>query len=131
MTAVTIAACTITDAWRARASGDAVAYAAALFVAEGVVFTLVALWMLGASGLAALVGFVVPGLAGGAMAAGSYAVAIRAMPHAPVPLIAALRETSVLFGAALGIFILKGPLQTHRLVAVALILFGLMAIRLA
>ncbi len=39
------------------------------------------------------------GLAGGALQFGSYGVAIWAMTLAPIAIVAALRETSVLFGA--------------------------------
>ena len=43
---------------------------------------------------------------------------------------AALRETSVLFGTAIAVLVLKEPLRTSRLAAAALIVAGLVLIRL-
>ena len=60
----------------------------------------------------------------------SYGIAIWAMTVAPIAIVAALRETSVLFGAAIAVFVLKEPLRAARLVAAALIVLGLVLIRL-
>jgi uncharacterized membrane protein len=49
---------------------------------------------------------------------------------APIPLVAAVRETSVLFGAAIAVIILKEPLRANRVVAAMLIVAGLVLIRL-
>jgi drug/metabolite transporter (DMT)-like permease len=71
------------------------------------------------------------GLAGGALQLGSYAVAIWAMTVAPIALVAALRETSVLFGAIIAVVLLKEPLRASRIAAALLIVSGLLLIRLA
>ena len=55
--------------------------------------------MRGSSGCAALVG--------GALSAGAYAVVLWAMARAPVAAVAALRETSVIFAALIGAWLLK------------------------
>ncbi len=52
------------------------------------------------------------------------------MTVAPIPLVAAVRETSVLFGAAIAVLILKEPLRLTRIVAAVLIMAGLVLIRL-
>jgi len=70
------------------------------------------------------------GLAGGVLSAGSYWTAIWAMTVAPIAIIAALRETSVLFGAAIALIVLKEPLRAARVVAAVLIVCGLVLIRL-
>ena len=44
------------------------------------------------------------------MMMGSYFVAIWAMTKAPIALVAALRESSVLFGAVIAVLFLKEPL---------------------
>src|SRR4030095_8663016 len=49
------------------------------------------------------------GLAVGTLQLGSYGIAIWAMTVAPIAIVAALRETSVLFGALIAIIILKEP----------------------
>jgi drug/metabolite transporter (DMT)-like permease len=129
-TAVTICLYTLSDGQGARVSGDAAAYIVALFIFDGLFFTLIAIGMRGFAGLRPILGFVGPGLAGGAMSAGAYGIAIWAMTVAPIPLVAAVRETSVLFGAAIAVVILKEPLRANRIVAACLILCGLVLIRL-
>ncbi len=59
----------------------------------------------------------------------SYGIAIWAMTVAPIAIVAALRETSVLFGAAIAVIVLKEPLRAARLVAAGLIVIGLVLIR--
>jgi drug/metabolite transporter (DMT)-like permease len=129
-TALTITAYTLSDGLGARAGGDAVQYAAALFVLEALVFTPVVLAARGFGALRQMAGFALPGLAGGAMSAAAYAIAIWAMTVAPIPLVAAVRETSVLFGAAIAVIVLKEKLQANRIVGALLIVAGLVLIRL-
>jgi len=130
LTAVTICGYTLTDGAGARVAGDALAYSAALFVMDGACLTLVALWLRGWNGLKPVMNFLGPGLAGGAMSCGAYSIAIWAMTVAPIPLVAAVRETSVLFGAAIAVVFLKEPLRANRIAAALLILCGLAMIRL-
>lgn len=130
LTAISICAYTLSDGTGARVSGDALAYIAALFVADGLFFTLIAWLMRGTAGLKPITGFWGPGMAGGAMSAGAYGIAIWAMTVAPIPLVAAVRETSVLFGAVIAVVILKEPLRTKRVMAAMLIVAGLVLIRL-
>ena len=62
------------------------------------------------------------GALGGALAsAGSYGAALWAMTQAPVATVAALRETSVLFAALLGTWLLKEAFSLRRAVATAAI----------
>lgn len=130
LTAVTICGYTLTDGAGARASGNPHAYTAALFVMDGACLTLVALAMRGVKGLVPTLGFWKQGLAGGAMSCGAYGIAIWAMTVAPIPLVAAVRETSVLFGAAIAVIFLKEPLRMNRIAAAVLIVAGLTLIRL-
>jgi drug/metabolite transporter (DMT)-like permease len=71
------------------------------------------------------------GLAGGTLQLGSYGIAIWAMTVAPIAIVAALRETSVLFGAAIAVVFLKEPLRASRVGAALMIVAGLMLIRLS
>lgn len=130
LTAITITAYTISDGIGARASGDAVAYIAALFVLDGLTLTIIALCMRGWKGLKPMMSFIPQGLAGGAMACGSYGIAIWAMTVAPIPLVAAVRESSVLWGAAIAVIFLKEPLRANRVIAACLIVAGLVMMRL-
>jgi drug/metabolite transporter (DMT)-like permease len=53
------------------------------------------------------------------------------MTLAPIAIVAALRETSVLFGAAVAVLFLKEPLRPAWLVAAGVIVCGLVFIRLS
>jgi drug/metabolite transporter (DMT)-like permease len=68
---------------------------------------------------------------GGALSMVSYGIVIWAMTVAPIAIVAALREASVLFAAALAIFLLKEPLRATRIAAALMIVCGLVLIRLA
>ena len=52
------------------------------------------------------------------------------MTRAPVASVAALRETSVLFAALLGTLLLKEPFGLQRALGTAVIVAGVMALRL-
>jgi drug/metabolite transporter (DMT)-like permease len=70
------------------------------------------------------------GLAGGLAAFVGYAVVIWAMTQAPIAAVAALRETSVVFAALIGVVLLGEPFQTQRAVAALVILIGVVTLRL-
>ena len=129
-TAVTITGYTLVDGIGARRAGDPHAYSAALFVLDGLAMGLFALWRRGLADLAPALRFVGPGIAGGAMSLAAYWIAIWAMTVAPIPLVAALRETSVLFAVLISTVILKEPLTANRMVAAGLIVTGVVLIRL-
>lgn len=129
-TALTISAYSVIDGVGARLAGSANAYSVALFVSIGPVMLAYALALRGRKLVAIMVGNWSTGLAGGALQLGSYGIAIWAMTLAPIALVAALRETSVLFGAIIAVLLLKEPVRANRLVAALLIVAGLALIRL-
>ena len=130
MTAVTICTYSIVDGMGARLSANPNAYSAWLFVGIAIVLVPYARIRGGSGALAAAAPYWRQGLAGGAMQVLSYGIAIWAMTVAPIAIVAALRETSVLFGAAIAVIALKEPLRAARLVAAGLIAIGLVLIRL-
>ena len=67
---------------------------------------------------------------GGAASIGSYAIALWAMTRAPVASVAALRETSVLFAALLGTWLLKEKFGWQRALGTLVVLLGVVALRL-
>lgn len=69
------------------------------------------------------------GLLGGALQLLSYGIAIWAMTIAPIAIVAALRETSVLFGAVIAVTILKEPVSAGRISAAAVIVAGLVVLK--
>ncbi len=62
---------------------------------------------------------------------GSYGLALWAMTQAPLAVVAALRETSILFGALLAWLLLKEKVAGIRLVAAAGIAVGAVLLRLS
>ena len=71
------------------------------------------------------------GLIGGAGTIISYGLALWAMTLAPVAVIAALRETSILFGTAISMFVLKEQISKVRMIAVCIIAMGAGILRFA
>jgi drug/metabolite transporter (DMT)-like permease len=130
-TAVTICAYSVVDGVGARLAGSANAYSVVLFAGIGPVMVLYALVRGGRKAVAVAGQLWGTGLAGGALQLGSYGIAIWAMTVAPIAIVAALRETSVLFGAIIAVAVLKEPLRAGRVVAALLIVAGLALIRLA
>ncbi len=65
------------------------------------------------------------GAAGGAVATLGYAIAIWALAAGPIAHVAAVRESSVLFAAAMGALLLGEPFGRRRIVAAAVIVCGL------
>ena len=61
----------------------------------------------------------------------SYGIALWAMTKAPVAMVAALRETSILFGVVISVLFLGEKPSLPRLAAVALIGAGAAVLRLA
>jgi drug/metabolite transporter (DMT)-like permease len=61
----------------------------------------------------------------------AYFIVIWAMTRAPIALVAALRETSVLFAGLISLVILKEPLTPWRVAAALIIVAGIVFMRLA
>jgi drug/metabolite transporter (DMT)-like permease len=129
-TAITICAYSLVDGIGARLAGSANAYTACLFVANGIVLAAYGVVRLRGKVFAAMVPYWATGLAGGGLQFVSYGIAIWAMTVAPIAIVAALRETSVLFGAVLAVVFLKEPLRPSRIAAAVMIVLGLFMIRL-
>ena len=133
--AVIIAIYTVVDAKGARASGNPLQYVVALFVLDGWPFGLYVMAQRGRANLPLLKTYIRarwPVAAGGALASlGSYGIALWAMTQAPVATIAALRETSVLFAALMGVWWLKESFTLRRALGTLTIVAGVMALRLA
>jgi drug/metabolite transporter (DMT)-like permease len=124
LTAATIASYTLIDGLGARASNHVFVYALWLFITHGAAMVLIALvWkrraflanarrrapvMLPAAGLSVL----------------SYLPSLWAMTQAPIALVAALRETSIVFASLIALFLLKEPLPRRRLWLVGAIAGG-------
>ncbi|MDH5579927.1 MAG: DMT family transporter, partial [Betaproteobacteria bacterium] len=128
--ACVIAAYTLIDAKGARLSGAPVAYTLWFFVANGLIMLALGCLQRGAAVPRHLLRRWRLTFVGGACAVLAYAIALWAMTLAPVALVAVLRETSVVFAAALGALFLKEPFTARRVGATLVVLAGLVALRI-
>ena len=128
-TATTICAYSLVDGVGARLAGGANAYTASLFVGNAVVLAGYGLARRGRKAVPALAAHWRIGLAGGALQLFAYGIVIWAMTVAPIAIVAALRETSVLFGSVLAVVFLREPLRGIRIGAALMIVVGLALIR--
>lgn len=129
-TSLCIAGYTLTDGFGARLNQSPHVYAAWLFFLDGVAIWAIAAIVRRDRLVPALARHWRAGLAAGVMSAAAYWIVIWAMTRAPVALVAALRESSVLFGALISVLILREPLSLWRASGAALILIGVVLIRL-
>jgi drug/metabolite transporter (DMT)-like permease len=129
-TACFTASYTMADGVGARRAGDASSFAMVMFALDGAVMIGVGLAARGPRAVAALRSSWRSGLAAGAMSLGSYWIAIWAFARAPLAMVAALRETSVLFAMLIAFLILKERIAPRRWAAAALIVAGILLMRL-
>jgi drug/metabolite transporter (DMT)-like permease len=84
----------------------------------------------GRAALPALISDWKVGVAAGAMSLASYWIAVWAFTKAPIALVAALRETSVIFAVLIAVVFLKEPSTLWRWAATGTIAMGIMLMRL-
>ena len=136
--AVIIAVYTFVDGKGVRATvtagHSAAAYVVLLFVLDGVPYPSLVYFRRDAAGRRAILAYAKRrwplAALGGAASIGSYTIALWAMTRAPVAMVAALRETSVLFAAAFGVWFLKERFGAQRAAGAAVIVGGVLALRL-
>ena len=128
-TSLTITAYTLIDGIGARLAGSALGYTVWLFVGNGITMAIYGWPRVGRRLVADFRGHWRMALAGAALSTAAYAIAIWAMTVAPIALVAALRETSVLFAAVFGTMLLREPLLPLRLMAAVLVLAGALLLR--
>lgn len=130
-TALTICLYSVVDGIGGRTAGNPHPYTLAMFIGNALVMLVYFAIRRGPAGIAPMLRTWPVGLAGGSMQLLSYGIAIWAMTLAPIALVAALRETSVLFGAMIAVVFLKEPMRPARIVAALMIVTGLVLIRLS
>ena len=117
------------------AGSTAAAYVVLLFVLDGVPYPALVAWRCRASGRAAMWAYVrqrwLLATLGGLASLGSYWIALWAMTRAPVAAVSALRETSVLFATLLSVLVLKERFGLQRAIGAAVIVAGVVALRLS
>lgn len=111
-------------------SGDSLQYVGWLMVLSAVFYTPAAIILRGSHVIHASRKDWVFGLMAAAVSFAAYAVAVWAMTVAPLVLVAALRETSILFAVLLGWLLFGDRMDKSKLIATALIVLGVILTRL-
>ncbi len=130
LTAAAIGAYSIIDGIGGRLSGAVAGYIVWFFALDGVMMIAFGLWQWGRQFSTEFRRAWLVILTGGAMSTAAYAIALWAMTKAPIALVAALRESSVLFAALIGVVVLGEPLIRLRVIAGGLVLAGMVLLRL-
>ena len=128
--ALIIAAYTLVDAAGVRLSGSAAGYVVWMFVFDALPFPFLVFLLKSAQLQSYAARFWLRGLVGGTLSAFAYGIALWAMTRAPVAAVAALRETSVIFAALLGAWLLKEGHLARRLAGAATVAAGVIALRI-
>jgi drug/metabolite transporter (DMT)-like permease len=131
LNALVIACYTLIDGLGVRKSGGPAAYTLWVFLLTG---TPLAVWVL-TTRRAGFLGYVGrhwrAGVAGGIGTTASYGLALWAMTVAPIAVVAALRETSILFAALIAGFVLREAVGPRRAISACIIAAGAAILRLA
>jgi drug/metabolite transporter (DMT)-like permease len=121
---------TLLDGIGARLSGSVAGFIILLSILDGISTSGYVLARRGPSAFAGLPPLWRSGLCAAIMSLGSYWIALWAFTKAPIALVAALRETSVLFAIVIGVVLLKEKAGPARILAALLITSGVVLMRL-
>ncbi len=128
--AVATASYSIVDGIGARLAYSATQYVAWMFAIDGVIFAVLVWLRRGEAGWNPAHRELVIGTFAGAASLAAYWIAVWAMTVAPIALVTALRETSILFAMLLGVLIFGERADRGKLIAGALIIAGVVLTRL-
>ena len=128
--AVATAAYTIVDGIGARIEGDAVAYVGWLLLMSGIFYVPAILVLKGRSIASASRTVWAQGALPAAASLAAYSIAVWAMTQAPIALVAALRETSILFAVLIGWWVFGERMDKQKCLAAILIVAGVVLTRL-
>jgi drug/metabolite transporter (DMT)-like permease len=131
LNALVIAGYTLIDGLGVRKSGAPAAYTLWVFLLTGVPLALWAIIARRSSFVPYLGRHWRVGIAGGIGTTASYGLALWAMTVAPIAVVAALRETSILFATLIAGFVLREPIGARRIVSACIIAGGAAILRLA
>ncbi|MEM9578278.1 MAG: EamA family transporter [Pseudomonadota bacterium] len=121
---------TLVDGIGARIAGISSGFILWMAIGDALGMTLYALWSRGTAAFPAMVPAWRTGIAAGALSLGSYWIAIWAFTQAPIALVAALRESSILFAVLIAAFILREPVSRWRWLSAAAIAGGVALMKL-
>ncbi|MGW6566509.1 EamA family transporter [Streptomyces sp. NPDC054975] len=124
-TGLAIAGYTVVDGVGVRASGTPLGYIAWLMLLEGLALPAYALWTRRGALLPQLRPHAARGLCGAALSVCAYGLVLWAQTRAPLAPIAALRESSIIVGAAIGAVFFKERFGGPRMAAAGLMVVGI------
>ncbi|MER0446253.1 EamA family transporter [Streptomyces sp. Edi4] len=124
-TGLAIAGYTVVDGVGVRASGSSFGYIACLMLLQGLVIPACARYTRGPALAAQLRPFAARGLLGAALSVCAYALVLWAQTRAPLAPVAALRESSIIVGAAIGAVFFKERFGAPRIAAAGLLVVGI------
>ena len=123
-TAAFTASYTLVDGIGARLAATASGFILWMVIGDAAGMVGYALHKRGIGALSALVPAWRTGVSAGAMSLGSYWIAVWAFTKAPIALVAALRETSILFAILIAAFLIREPVSGLRWASASLIALG-------
>lgn len=118
------------DGLGARVSGNAAAFVGWMFVLDGMIFAAAMTALRGAGSWPRTGPAWIVGSAGAMASYASYAIVVWAMTRAPIALVAALRETSIVFGVLIGWALFGEGMTKAKAISVVLITAGVVVTRL-
>ncbi|MFI2434832.1 EamA family transporter [Streptomyces sp. NPDC018693] len=124
-TGLTIAAYTVVDGLGVRASGSSLGYIAWLMAVQGGLVPAYAWYRWRGGTIARIRPFARLGLLGAALSVAAYALVLWAQTRAELAPVAALRESSILVGAAIGAVFFKERFGAPRIAAAGLLVVGI------
>ena len=128
--ALATAGYTLVDGIGARISGDPVTYVCWLLVLASVTYVPAVVALKGRAVLRAPIRVWGMGVIAGLASLAAYTIAVWAMTLAPIALVAALRETSILFAVLIGWLMFGERMNAQKASAAALIVLGVILTRL-
>ena len=121
---------TLLDGIGARIHGDGIAYVAWIYIFDGLVFATVMVALHGPQILSGGRKAWVMGSLASVASFGAYGASVWAMTLAPIALVAALRETSILFAVLIGWLVFGERMSRNKAIAASLIIAGVILTRL-
>lgn len=130
-TGVFIAGYTVVDGLGARLAESAHSYTFWVHLVNGIPITLLALHLRRGRVFASVRKCWKVGMLGGMISLLAYWIVIWAMTQAPLALVSAVRETSMVFAVLFGVFVLKERLDLARLASIGTTLIGTVMLKMS
>lgn len=130
-TGLFIAGYTVIDGLGARLADSAHSYTFWVHLFNGIPITLLALYQRRGQVFASVRKSWKVGIVGGIISLLAYWIVIWAMTQAPMALVSAVRETSMVFAMIFGVFVLKERLDLARLASTGLTLIGTVMLKIS